>query len=789
MNIRYAIPVLLVLLSGCAAFKELEPVPPIQSGERGYIELKNDKENFELKKDDKYFIKFPRPLDLHFYLVLQTSAKNKVHNYFTATFHDGEPPIVPIADEAANQDSTSVFPVDSTSQFYYWVIDTVYQDLPLTLKYRYVPEWRYTVETKYDQFRSILANNSFDRRTYEAMGPQFDFSTFSAAAEQQKLRAKNKQLMGMNDQLLRLEEVFPPGIASSKDTMYLRYVGLRDDTKDELKFQADYDAILTILQRESETKGNLAAFVERAPEFENILRQKDRFRAPILDYLKSVYLGRLSEALPLYDSQLQQRDDLSIIVLKPPFAEIEKFYSACGQQVPQGVKDAFAFAGQFNDLAQKLKNAENAYETAYAAMEARKPWPEDTYYTGWVADLDNVKFESPENTIGKFRQYKDLKITDILTKGARTVALKIDQLESRYRKASGVVQQINALRPQKDYRGIVHILRASRDLDFVLAEYPDVDALLLKSQTDRIQGLLNAREWKATERGLADLLHDKDYLSPSMIAVKKDHEVQSLEQQLFDTVKKLSFDRVDAFAKKNETTIDNVPALYQDSAFLPVYRLTFSSQSPGRVVQNMRVIDAYLENVKLIKFPEASIKLIYKDLIRAPHDHGVEKARAILAHGKFYKGSDKSVRNIIDECDPKIAKTIVKAKEYRRILVLPVNESAASSNEYMFRVNVKIPSEAQFPVFDVNFKVPPEVAQRAGEKQWFTEMTLNKKAVKTEGHMRIVAPTADNDYEAQITPVQMSKGRDNIIEVRFRYPSFQLFEVSVMAQVPLIRKN
>jgi hypothetical protein len=789
MKIRTPFVLLLALLSGCATFKELEPVPPVQSGERGYIELRNDKENFLLKRDDKYFIRFPRPLDMHFYLVLQTNAKRQVHNYLTATFHDGEPPIVPIADETADQDSLSVFPVDSTNAEYFWVIDTVYQDLPLTLQYRYVPQWRYTVETKYDLFRSILANNSVDRRSYDSMGPQFDFSAFKASSEQQKLRQSNKQLTGMNDELLKLEQVFPVNIASSKDTMYLRYVGLRDDTKAELAFQSDYDAILTILQRESETKGDFAAFMDRASEFENILLQKDRFRAPILEYLKGVYVQRLAEALPHYDAQLQKRDDLSTIDIKPSFASVEKLYAACGQKMPDELRDVREFVKGFNALAQKVKNAENVYETAYSAMERKTPWPQDAYYTDFVSKLDDAKFESPQNTIGRFDRYKNLKITTLLNKGAGSVALRMDQLESQYRKASDVVRQINALRPQKDYRGIVHILRNIRDLDFVLAEYPDIDALLLKSQADKIREHLAAKDWKETEKGMADLQNDKDFLNLSQIAPKKLQTVQSIEDEMYESVKKLSFERVDAFAKTHETTIDNVPLLYQDSSFLPVYTLTFSSESPGKVIQRRRVIDAYLNNVKFIQFPENAVKLIYKDLTRAPHDRGVEKARAILAHAKFYKGKDKSVRNIIGECDPMIAKTLSKPKEYRRLLVLPVNESAASSNEYLFRVNVKIPTDAQFPVFDVNIKVPPEIAERAGDKQWFTEMTLNKKVVKTEGHMRVIAPTADNDYEAQITPVQMFKDKDNIIEIRFKYPSFQLFEVSVMAQVPLIRKN
>ena len=789
MKIRIPLFFVLALLTGCASFKELEPAPPVQSGERGFIELRNDKENFLLKKDDKYFIKFPRPLDLHYYLILQTRAKHKVHNYLTATFHDGEPPITPIADEAADQDSVSVFPVDSTNAFYFWVIDTVYQDLPLTLRYRYVPQWRYTVETKYDFFRGILAKNTFDKRAYEAMGPQFDFSSFNASSEQQKLRQSNKQLTSMNDELLKLEQVFPANIASSKDTMYLRYVGLRDDTKAELTFQSDYDAILTILQQESETKGDFAAFIARAPEFENILKQKDRFRAPILEYLRGVYVRRLTEALPFYDAQLQKRDDLSTIVLKPPFADVEEFFQACGQEIPDELKNAVEYVKDFNNLALEVKRGENAYETAYAAMGRKTPWPEDTYYPDQISKLDNAKFENPQNTIGRFERYKNLKITSLLSDGARSLTLRIDQLESQYRKASDVVRQINALRPQKDYRGVIHILRNNRDLEFVVASYPDVDELLLNSLADKIRGHLAAREWKETETGMSELLNDKDFLELPQIAPKKLRAVQSIEEQLYESIKKLTFERVDAFVKNHETTVDNVPLLYKDSSFMPVYTLTFSSESPGRVIQRRKTIDDYLNTVKFIQFPESAVKLIYKDLTRTPHDRGVEKARAILAHGKLYKGKDKSVRNIIDECDPLIAKTLTKPKEYRRLLVLPVNESAASTNQYLFRFNVKIPSEAQFPVFDVDIKVPPEIAEHAGEKQWFTEMTLNKKVVKTEGHMRIVAPTADNDYEAQITPVQMFKDKDNIIEIRFNYPSFQLFEVSVMAQVPLIRKN
>jgi hypothetical protein len=789
MRIYSAIPFILFLLGGCATFKELEPAPPLQPAERGFIELRNDKENFLLKKDNEYFIKFPGPLDVHFYLVLQTSAKRTVHSYCTATFDDGKPPILPIVDEAVDQDSLSVFVIDTSHAFYYWVIDTVYQDAPLSIRYRYVPQWRYTVENKYDLYRRILVDNSIDRHAYEAMGPQFNFAAFDAAAEQQKLQAKNKLLSDMNNEFIKLEKVFPANIAASRDTMYQRYVGLGDDTRSEIQFQADYDAVLSILQKESETKGNFTAFMNRSQEFEQFLNQKNRFRAPILEYLKSVFLHRLGEALSSYEAQLSGKNDISDIELKPPIGDVEKLFIACGHQLPTNLIQVRNYANEFNVLAKGVRDAQTTYEAVTSTMQQKAPWPEDSYYPELISKLDKAKSTNMENMLDRFERYKYLKMTTLVTAGLQDVLLQIDQREAQFRLADRIVQQINALKPQKDYKGIIQILRANREMTFVVAHYSDIDELLLKSQADKIHEQLDAQDWKGTEDGLSVILNDQNYFSPSQISSKKLQTVQSLESDLYESVKKLSFERVDAFTKKNEATIENVAALYADSSFLPVYTLTFSSESPGKVTQKRRTIETYLNEVKTLRFPETAIRIIYPKLTQAPRDHGVEKARAILAHAKFYKGQDKSVRNIIDECDPTLAKPLVKPKEYRRLLVIPVNEQAKSSNEYLFRINVRIPSDAKFPVYDINIKVPSVIAERAGNEQWFTKILLNKKVVKTEGHMRITAPSADNKYEAQITPVEVSKDGENIIEVQFNYPSFQLFEVSVMAQVPIIRKN
>ena len=789
MRIYSAIPFILFLLGGCATFKELEPAPPLQPAERGFIELRNDKENFLLKKDNKYFIKFPGPLDVHFYLVLQTSAKRTVHNYCTTTFNDGKPPILPIVDEAVDQDSLSVFAIDTSNSFYYWVVDTVYQDTPLSIRYRYVPQWRYTVENKYDLYRRLLVDNSIDRHAYEAMGPQFNFTAFDAAAEQQKLQAKNKLLSDMNSELIKLEKVFPANIAASRDTMYQRYVGLGDDTRSEIQFQADYDAVLSILQKESETKGNFIAFMNRAQEFEQFLNQKNRFRAPIVEYLKSVFLRRLEEASSSYEAQLSGKKDISDIELKPPIGDVEKLFIACGQQLPIDLIQVRNYVNEFNVLAKGVRDAETTYEAVTSAMQQKVPWPENSYYPELISKLDKAKITNPENKLDRFERYKYLKITTLVSAGVRDVILQIDQRETQFQKAADIVQQINALKPQKDYKGIIQILRANRDMTFVIAHYSDIDTLLLNSQADKIREQLDVQDWKGTEDGLSVMFNDLNYFSPSQISPKKLQTVRLLETDLYERAKSLLFERVDAFAKKNEATIDSVTALYADSSFLPVYTLTFSSESPGRVTQKLRTIQAYLNEVKTLRFPETAIHIIYRELTQAPRDHGVEKAHAILTHAKFYKGQDKSIHNIIDECDPLIAKPLTKPKEYRRVMVIPVNEEAMSSNEYLFRINVKIPSEAKFPVYDINIKVPSAVAEKAGKTQWFTKILLNNKVVKTEGHMRIIAPSADNNYEAQITPVEILKDRENIIEVQFNYPSFQLFEVSVMAQVPIIRKN
>src|SRR5512135_2311063 len=120
MKARVWLAGLLLIIPGCAAYKELEPKPDILPVENGYIELKKDKDNFELDKDKKYFIKFPSPSRDHFYLVLVTRSKPAIHSYLTEKFNDGKGEIVPIVDEAVSNDSTFVYAIGPQVVTYYW---------------------------------------------------------------------------------------------------------------------------------------------------------------------------------------------------------------------------------------------------------------------------------------------------------------------------------------------------------------------------------------------------------------------------------------------------------------------------------------------------------------------------------------------------------------------------------------------------------------------------------------------------------------------------------------------
>lgn len=732
---------LLVFLPGCAAYKELEPDPPLSANERGYIELKDGKDPFELDGDNKYVIKIPRPAADHFNLVLVTPVKPELRAFLTSSFDEGKGAMVPLRDETASNDSTYVYAVDTKMSTYHWVVEDVMRDLVLALRYRYVPEWRYTFENKYAEFRNVLANNTADRSTYNSIDINFDLARLDFGREIPRVGSTTAQIKSMKEELLHLESIFPPNIAASKDTAYEQYVSLRGKVDDELAFQENYSAILNLFKREKDTRGNEALFIEAIPYFTSIVSRRERFPAGVISKASDILIGRLVRVTPYLDNLLKNKRDANAISPAPTVEDVSALYRACGKQIPPEMESILRFVNRFNTEVAALQSSNRKFEDLKTYFNAEIGSPTETFYSALVSKAVEVRAAIPVPQAARFERYGRYDCSALLSRQIANAANRTIDLESTYQTAETVSKYVGS------------------------RLWPSAEASL--RELHETGGISDAPEPPAHRRAL----------------------VKRFENEIFSAVKSASQQRIDAFIKAHEMAVDYVAELYADSAFLPVYQLRFSSAGPVDLAQKRKQIESYLDQIKYVQFPEISIKSIYAEFTRNQRDRGVEKARAIVEHGKFYRGADQQVKGLITECDVEAAKWIVRPKEYRKFFALPVTSNKQGVNEYMFRIRLQIPSEAQFPVFDVTAKLPQEVAEKASREQWFESITIDKKPIKNEGRFRVTSPTSENNYETLITPVQMDKAGRNILEVRFKYPGFRVFEVSAMAQVPIIRKN
>jgi hypothetical protein len=737
---------LLFLLGGCAAYKELEPEPPLSPAERGYIELKDDKRDFELDQGSKYFIKFPYPARDHYKLVLVTGIKPALHAFLTSSFDGGDGPFTPIPDETASSDSVSVYAINTRFPTFYYVIDTVRHDAILSLRYRYVPEWRYTFENKYAEYKGILADNTVDRTTYNSINRDFSFENFNFSQVLNELDGHHAKVMGVSDELRKLAKVFPPDIAASRDTAYQQYQDLVGRVNDELQFQQNYGAVLTLFKKERDSRGDMGKFLEEVPYFSSVLSKGDRYTPGVVEKAREVLSGRLAGIMPYYEPRLRAKENIDPITPQPSPDAVRSLYTACGQEIPRDTDNLLHFIQRFNIESRALSTVKSKFkgieEDSRNYAGAKNPtMSAATFYEQQLAKVGQARQGIPEPLAGRFERYGNYTAAVMMTDEiGKTVSLAND-LESLYGTATQSAKQIQA------------------------------------------------QAWMEAEAGLRQIADDRTYADPKRIDSQRSVVVKGVEKAIFSGVKQASQQRVDAFTKAHESTYLDVPTLYQDSSFLPIYQLTFSSLGQNDLMQKRKEISDLLDRVKYYQFPENAIRTIYRDFTRNINDHGVERARAIAEHGKFYRGTDKQVLAMVDECNVNSAKLIVKPKEYRKLYALPVTSNRQGTNQYMFRVRLDIPSDAQFPVYDINIKLPPEVAQKAAATRWYDEITINKKPIKNEGRFRITAPMASNDYESLITPVQMDKAGNNILEIKFKYPGYKVFEVSAMAQVPIIRKN
>jgi len=742
MQSKLLLALSLSLLAGCATFKELEPKPELSPLERGYIELKNDKEDFQLDKGKQYFLRFPRPLKPNFNLVLQTNAKRHLETYLTRTFDDGKGPIVRIPDEAPALDSSAVYPIDSSSVTFYWVIDTVRQDIGLNLRYRYVPRWRYTFENEYAGFKQTLAGSLVDRSTYISAQGATPIDSIDFAKELEYVKGRTSKLVAMNEQLKKLADLFPPDIAAANDTAYQNYKTLRGSVEDEIQFQQNYAAALSIFQKEKNAGNNTGVFLADAAAYTEFLRQHDRYPASIVEKVRKSVMLRLNDAVPYYEQQLRNKKDVKPFVADPPLEPVQDLYVASGRTVPPAFVALRAFVDRFNFEAAALQKATVRLRELHALLDKTTIPPGPSFYGKIDSSAREIRAGIPPAEAASNERYRSLAAASLLALELGKAGEQADDFHALFGSGAQTAADITA------------------------------------------------RSWPAAESRTRNLYTGKDGKTYASVARHRDKVVRWLEADIFNSVREATRQRLDAFVRLNESAFADVSRLYADSAFLPAYTLTFSAAGQTSLAQKKAQITEYISRVRHFQFPEAAIRAIYRDFTRDMNvPEGVDRARAVVAHGKEYKGDDKQITSIVSECDPEAAKWIVRPKEYRRLLALPVTGNRKGVNDYMFRIRLQIPSDAQFPVFDINIKLPRDIAEGAGREQWYQQITINNTPIKNEGRFRITSPTSDNGYESQITPVQMDKDGRNILEVRFKKASYRVYEISAMAQVPIMKKN
>jgi hypothetical protein len=783
-----------LFMMSCAPYKQLKPKPELSFGEQGYIELKNDKKDFELKKEKKYFIQFPAPKEDHFYIVLDIPFKKKVTSYFTNSFADKKTVGPKLADETPFPDTMSVYPVDTKSPAFFWMIETGPQEnLIMKMKYRYAPQWRFKFETKHSAYKEILAKNVVDRGAYKGIGTATKLDGFDFVSAKDTVKRHEAALEAVYKELLAIESIFPKSIVNSTDEAYQNYKSLRVKLEDEMNFQKAWLAALDFFNKEKACRGNPSEFLAKLDDFTAYFAGKSILAPNVIAESQRIMKNRLDEVMPFLSMRLSGKEDGTVLdpgtYFTPSLPKLRTMLEKADMAVPQDLAMMIKFVTDFDAKSKTVSALRDSMEKIGRHVKEGPQFPSDEFFKNVVSRISSVQSGIPSKIDEQYGKYAGYKSSTALNADIAKLTADVAQHLGEGHQAEALVQQLNIMKMQSDFGGMESLLLSSKHLDFVLDKYKDLDKMSLDQQSKSIRSALAGTAWQLAESGLKKLHTDQNFLNPAAMLPLKESVVRDLEDSLYSTVERVTRGRVNKFCEDKVTVLENVDSLYTDSVFLPVYDIKFSSGSQNRLIQKKDALVADLAKLKDYEFPAKAIKLCYEQFMKNPDDNGVLKARAVVTHGAHYKGDDKDLKIRIAECNPQYAKKITKPKDYRRVFALPITDNRKGKNKYYVRLNVDIPTDANFPVYDVNIKLPKEISQNAATTQWYDEILLNKKPLKNEGRFTISAPSAANDFECQITPVQMNKDQNNILEINFTHHSFKAFPVSVMVQKPIIKKN
>ena len=782
-----------LILATCAPYSQLKPKPAVFNAETpSYVEIKKGDNDFDLGKNDKYFIAFPAPVYDHFYLIITSPQKKQFSDALTAEFAKKTPGKL-IPDESWAPESMSVFAVDRSSPAYYWLIEKVPQKIEkVKLSYRYAPQWRFKFEHKYESYRQTLAKNRVDRTVYNAIGTGMHLTDFNYTLVIDTVSKHTVEIQKVRQDLADLAAIFPPDLVNSSDPAYLNYKELTRNVNDELDFQTIYTATLGFFYRENQTKGNPFSFLACTDDNIAYFAKHGGFPKNIAAEVNE-YLGRSLDEVPSFLSQrLRNKDDAAPLdtayFRMGAVRNLGKLYEAAGIGESSEMSGVLRFIGDFDAKSRSLVVARDSVDKIAVDVKNGPAMPPDDFFRLINRRLTAAQSAAPAGIDGSYGEYQGYPCAKKLNQEIGELNTLLLQRMALYHDAESLVAQLNVLKAQGEYSAMIGVLKQDPQAAFLYEKYRDLDNLSLGQQESAIGIALSKNSWSEAENGLKKFAADQNFLDPAILPAR-DMAVRSYEDSLYSRVESYTRARVNKFCEQNVSTYQNIDSLYTDSVFLPAYNITFSSEGRHDLAARQQQLAADLEKIKETEFPAKSIKLLYEQFVKSPDDNGVLKARAIVAHGKHYTGNENEVKMRIAEADPMTPKWITKPKEYRRVFVVPVTDNEHGKNRYVVRFNVKIQTDAKFPVYDVNIKLPREVAQNAATAQWYDQITCNGVPLKNEGRFTITAPTAANSYECQISPVQMNPDQANVLEISFHYPAFKVVQVSVMVQKPIIKKN
>ncbi len=775
----------IIYLTGCAAYKELKPKPEIEPQINGYIELQRSGKNFELKPGKRYFISFPAPAGNEAFLVI-TAKESGQFRAELATDFDKKKKGVLTAVERENFNAPEIFayPLEQNVQNFYWVIEEVHSKIKIDLTYRYTEQWRFRYEMGAAGVRSILEENRTDHGAIEAFAAQA--RQVRPADYLQSANHKNDQLLAAQKTLQNYEKLFPAFVLYSSDPAYQDYKALSAVLEDELDFLNRYLYVLENFEALEETSGKPALFMERLAQYQSFVDKTGQAPLAAIDAFKERLEVHLDEFNEYMDRRIAGTSGGTVGVNS---TDALALYESLGRTVPTDFTEKAGFIKEYDLRFRKYEQVKEQFSDLRNAVENSTEWPSDGYFDQKRSQAARLRGDLPSAGFSAFGKYNSSSLVSGFKKDVDQLRSAINQTETDYQQAERIVPQINAARANNNFGEMIRIIRNYSNLEFLTKIYASLDQRSLQNQENQIVSALEGGQFAAAETRLRDLHSDRSFIDYNTVLKRKNELVGGLEDKLYSRVEVQSREQARQHMTEHQAEVNNVEAVYDSPKFDPVFVPQFSSGLSGNNTGRGARLAAELKNLKENEYPALSIKTLYDRFLAAKGSEAIHTARAVVKHGTYYKGNELTIKQRVGECDPWASKWISKAKEYRKIFALPVTEQPGIENEYVLRFNIKIASDAQFPTWDVYLKLPDELAKEAASKQWYTKMTLNKQELKNEGRFRITSPSAANNFQVEIGPVSTLKSGDNVLEIHFNHKTWQVFELSAMAQRPLLKKN